>query len=131
MKREDAVIRQFRKMFIESFLPDSVKLIVICLTAAVIILTKAARRYPHVEWLQKFHLPDYRTEEQKRRARRAGNIIAGIEMIGIGLVIPVVYFITTVMFFSEMSTGALLAAGSLSVLCIGFGVMAIAKSRAS
>lgn len=81
-------------MGIDGFLPDSVKLFLLGLMAAVFVLSRAARRYPQVDWLQKFQLRDYRTEEQKRRARRSGNIMAGIEMILMGLAIPAVYFVT-------------------------------------
>lgn len=123
--------RHYGDMGIESFLPESVQLILMGAMAAVFVLSQAARRYPHVEWLRKFNLPDNRIEEQKRRARRSGNIFAGVEMILMGLAIPAVYLVMTVMFFSEMTTGELLLVGASSLLCIGFGIWAIAKSRTS
>lgn len=116
-------------MGIESLLPDSIKLIVAGLIASLFVLSQATRRYPHVEWLRRFQLRDNRTEEQKRRARRSGNTFAGIEMIFLGLAIPAAYLVLTTMFFGEMTSVELVVVAAGSLLCIGLGIMAIAKAR--
>lgn len=92
-------------------------------------LSQAARRRPDVPWLQKFNLPDHRTEQQKRRARRSQNIIVGIEMIGAGLLLPLAYLFSTVLFFfSGVSPVALGVTILCSLALIGFGIRAIVKA---
>ena len=116
-------------MGIEALFPDFVKVPIIVLVSALLLLTHAARRYPHVEWLQKFKLPDNRTEAQKQRARRTGNILTGIEMIGVGLLIPLGYAIMTVMFMSSIGPIEMVLVGAASLLCVGFGIFVIIKAR--
>ena len=116
-------------MGIDALFPDFIKVPIMGIIATVFVLSQAARRYPHVEWLRKFELPDRRTPEQKRRAERSGQIMAGIQMILLGLVIPPGYLILEVMFMSDPSTLEMVLVGSGSLLCIGFGITAIVKAR--
>lgn len=112
---------------IESFLPESVKIVLMGVIALVIVLSALARKLPGVAWLQAFKLPDNRTDEQKRRARRSADILGGLEMIAAGVAMPAVYLVTSVMFFSEPTPGVLLVLGVFSVLLIGLGVGVIVK----
>ncbi len=116
-------------MGIESLSPDAIKLPILGIIATVFVLSQAARRYPHVDWLRKFEFPDHRTPEQKRRAARSGQIVGGLEMILIGIALPFGYLVLTVMFMNEPSADALLLVGGGSLLCIAFGVAAIVKAR--
>ena len=114
-----------------SLLPDVVKEILMGLTAGILVLSWAAPKYPHVTWLQKFHLRDPRSDVQKQRARRSGNIMAGLQLIGMGLLIPLGYLVITAMFFSEITTTELLIVGTASLLCIMGGITAIVKARSA
>src|SRR5687767_4242094 len=101
---------------IESFLPESVKMVLMGIVSVVIVLSALARRMPHVAWLQTFKLEDKRTEEQKRKAQRSANILGGLEMIIAGVALPAAYVIVTVMLFNEPSQVVLLLLGAFSVL---------------
>jgi hypothetical protein len=93
------------------------------------LLSRATRRYPHVEWLQSFKFNDPRTEEQKRRARRTGEIMGGIELIGIGAAAPPVYLLSTVFMFSNPNPAILAASIVFGVAFILLGIRAIVKAR--
>jgi hypothetical protein len=116
---------------IESLLPDSVKIPVLGVITLVIVLSALASRYPAIEWLQRFRVRDNRSDEQKARARRSSNILAGAEMVMMGLAIPFVYGIATVMFFNDFGTGEMLVVGAVSLLCVGLGMWTLAKARSS
>jgi hypothetical protein len=105
-------------MGIESLFPDFVKVPIMVLVAALLLAPWAARRYPHVEWLQKLKLPDKRMEAQKRKARQTDNFLTGVQLIGFGLLFPPGYAVT------EM-----LIVGAASVLCIGLGIFVIVRAR--
>ena len=110
------------------FLPDWLKAIFTVVILVFMALGYAARRRPDVQWLQPFDLFRHLTPEQRERMRRRANTHAGIEMIFVGLLIPVGYLILNVMFFSSMSWAGIAIAGGLSIVCIAFGIMAI-RSR--
>jgi len=62
-------------------------------------------RCPHVAWLQVFRLPYLKeSEEQKAKRRRSANRLAGLEIVCAGLVLPLLYFVSTVMMFNEPRT---------------------------
>lgn len=64
-----------------------------------------ARRYPHIGWLQAFHIKRPQlTEEQKARMQRRANIHVAIQFILLGFGVPVVYVISSVMMFNDPST---------------------------
>ena len=116
---------------VESFLPESVKMVLMGIVSVVIVLSALARRMPDVAWLQTFKLQDKRTEEQKRKAQRSANILGGFEMILAGVALPAAYVILTVMLFNEPSQSVLLVIGAFSVLLIGIGVGVIVKAARS
>jgi hypothetical protein len=88
-----------------------------------------ARRFPQVAWLQIFHIPfPHVTEEQKARMRKRANIHAGIEMVFLGMVLPLGYLAVTVMFFNKTTTLGVILVLSGSVLLIALGVTAIVRS---
>ena len=116
-------------MGIDALFPDFVKVPIMGLIVALFVLVQAARRYPHVEWLRPFYFPDRRTEAQKQRARHSGNIMAGIQMIGFGLVIPVGYAILDIMMFSTMSRPEMMIVSGCSILCVALGIFVMARAR--
>lgn len=107
----------------ETFFPDSVKAILLGLIAMVFVLSRLARWFPHVAWLQVFRLPVIQmSEEQKAKRRRSGNRMAGLEMVLAGIVLPLLYFGSTIMFFSEPKTIPTIIVAACSVLCIALGI---------
>ena len=92
-------------------------------------LAALSRRFPHVAWLQIFRYNFPRlTEEQQARMRQRANIHAGVEMILLGLALPLGYLAVTVMFFNDVTTIGTVLVLAASVLLIGFGVTAIWRS---
>ena len=107
----------------ETFLPDSVKAILLGLIAIVFLLSRLARYFPHVGALQVFRLPVIQmSEEQRTKRRRSGNRMAGLEMVLAGIVLPLIYFFSTIMFFSEPKTIPTIIVTACSVLCISLGI---------
>ena len=107
----------------ETFLPDSVKAILLGLVAIVFLLSRLARWFPHVAWLQVFRLPVIQmSEEQRAKQRRSGNRMAGLEMVLVGVVLPLLYFASTVMFFSESQPILAIIVTACSVLCMALGL---------
>jgi hypothetical protein len=108
---------------VETFLPDSVKAILLGLIAIVFILSRLAYWFPDVAWLQVFRLPVIQmTEEQRAKRRRSVNRMAGLEMVLAGFVLPLIYFGSTIMFFSEPKTLPTIIVTACSVLCIALGI---------
>ena len=62
------------------------------------------------------------SEEQKAKQRRSGNRMAGLEMVLAGVILPILYFVSTVMMFSEPGTIAMVIVGAISVACIAVGI---------
>ena len=107
----------------ETFLPNSVKAILLGIIALVFVLSQLARWLPHVAWLQLFRLPVIQmSEEQKAKRRRSGNRMAGLEMVLAGVVLPLLYFGSTIMFFSTPQTIPTIIVTAGSVLCIALGI---------
>ena len=111
------------------FLPTSVEMILLGLIAVVFVLSGLARAFPQVAWLQAFRFSNRLSEEQKARALRSANVLAGVELIGTGVLVPFVYIAVTLMFFNEFETGTVLIIGASSLLCISLGVWSIVKNR--
>jgi hypothetical protein len=111
------------------FLPEPVKIALVGVLAIFAVLVTAANALPDVAWLRPFRLNQNLTEAQKARMRRRANRLAGIELIGLGLLLPIGYLVATVMMFNEIDplTMALTLAGS--ILCIGLGLWAMFTSR--
>ncbi len=107
----------------EMFLPESVKAILLGLIATAFVLSRLARWFPHVAWLQVFRLPVIQmSEEQRTKRRRFGNRMAGLEMVFAGVVLPLVYFGSTIMFFSEPQMIPMIIVAAGSATCIGLGI---------
>jgi hypothetical protein len=107
----------------ETFLPDSVKAILLGVIAIVLVLSRLARWLPDVVWLQVFRLPVIQmSEEQRAKRRRSGNRMAGLEMVLGGIVLPLLYFGSTIMFFSEPQAIPIMIVIACSLLCIVLGI---------
>ena len=93
-------------------------------------LAALSRRFPQVGWLQAFRYNFPRlSEERQARIRRSSNIHAGIELILLGVILPLIYFASSLMMFNEPTTKGTVLVGAGSVLLIGLGVTAIWRNR--
>lgn len=99
------------------------------LTLIILVVVILPDRFPNVEWLQRFRLPkSYLTEEQRRAQIRRANRMAGIEMIFVGIIVPLGAVMLWVMFFREPGTlERLLALIVIPAVLIGLGVRTISK----
>ena len=114
----------------ESFLPDSVKAIVVVLVVVGFVLTSLAPRFPNVAWLQMFRLPvRHISEEEKARQRRRASLMAGIQIILAGLVLPMLYLVSKVMMFDEPTRLGMIIAAACMLACIGVGIWVIVRNR--
>jgi hypothetical protein len=93
-------------------------------------LSALARRFAQVSWLQvfRFERPQL-NEAQRARIRQRANVHAGIELILLGIVVPIVYVALTVMFFNSVTSSAIILVAGASILLIGLGVTAIWRNR--
>ena len=113
----------------ESFLPDSVKAILLGLIAVVFVLSRLSYRFPDVDWLQHFRMPiRHVSEEEKRRQRRRASMMAGMEIILAGLVLPLLYIAAKVMMFNEPTALGMVIVGGCSLACIVLGIWVIVRS---
>ena len=93
-------------------------------------LSWLSRRFPQVSWLRLFRYQRPQlSPEQQTRLQRSVNIHAGIELILLGLIVPMGYAVMTVMFFSSFTTTGYLLVGACSVLLIGLGFLGIWQNR--
>ena len=107
----------------DAFLPDAVKAILLALIAILFVLSRLARRFPHVAMLQVFRLPLIQMSEAEReKRRRSSNRMAGLEIVLTGLALPFLYFASTIMFFNEPTAIATMIVTACSLLCIVLGV---------
>ncbi len=114
----------------ETFLSDTTKTVLLGVIAVVFALSWLARQHPEIAWLHAFRLPDpHLTEEQKQRRRRAGNRIAGLEMIVAGVAFPLLYLAATVMMFNDFKTLPTILVSAGSILQVTFGVWVFWKNR--
>jgi len=114
----------------EAFLPDTVKVVLVGLMAFAFVLNRLARALPHVAWLQVFRLPVlHLSDEQKAARRRAGNRTAAVELILLGLALPLLYVASTVMLFNDIKTSAMVLVGGCSVICVGLGIWLLVRNR--
>jgi hypothetical protein len=91
-------------------------------------LSALSRRFPHVGWLQHFRFErPHLSEEQQARMRRRANVHSGIELILIGIVLPIGYVALTVMMFNDITAKAMIMVLAGSGLCIGLGITAIVR----
>lgn len=110
------------------FLSRDVEVALGVLALIFFALVQLARRYPDVAWLRPFRPPPLSAAQQERRRRRA-NTYTGIELILVGLVVPMGYVALTVMMFNDFDP--LWTAGVVitAIICITLGITAIAKNR--
>ena len=62
------------------------------------------------------------SEEQRKRRRRSGNRLAGMEMVLAGVVLPLLYFASTIMFFNEPKMLPTIIVMACSIVCITLGI---------
>jgi len=111
------------------FFSGTVKAILLGLIAIVFMLSRLARSRPDIGWLQVFRLLVVQmSEEQRIGRRRSANRLAALEMILAGFTLPLLYFISTVLFFNEPNKTATIIVSACSVLCIAVGVWIFAKN---
>jgi hypothetical protein len=61
--------------------------------------------------------------------RRRANVQAGLEMVLMGLSLPLLYLAATVMFFHDFTTTGMVLVAAGSLLLIGLGFAAVWRSR--
>jgi hypothetical protein len=105
-----------------AFLPEWLKIALGTLVIVGFVLTRAARRFPEVEWLNVFRFADNLDPARRARMRRSSEIHAGAEIILLGIVVPPAYFVLTLMTWSDLSRGITIAVGAFSATCIALGV---------
>jgi hypothetical protein len=110
------------------FLSREVEYVIVALAVVFFGLTLAARRYPHVAWLRPFHPPKLSARQQAIQRRRA-NTLAGLEMILLGIIVPLGFVAITVMMFNDFDPLVTVLVIGGSIVCIGLGIAAIARSR--
>lgn len=114
----------------ETFLPDTVKAILLGLLAIAFALGWLARARPDVAWLQAFRLPAVQlSEEAKAKRRRSGNRLAALQFIAAGLALPLLYFVSKVMMFDEPKTTPTIIVFACSILCIAVGIWIFVRNR--
>ena len=106
------------------------QIVLLLLLGAVFALRSLASRFPQVSWLQMFRLPQL-SEAQRAKQRRRGNVMAGLELILLGIIVPLGYGALTLMTFSDFTTAGVLFVAAGSIACIGFGVTAFWQNRSS
>jgi predicted transporter len=109
---------------------EKIQTVVVIVVLVLVGAATVSRRLRNVAWLQRFRFEwPQMSKERQARARRPANVLAGVEFILLGLVIPPGYLVSEVMLMSDTSKTefAFVLAGSL--LCIGLGIAAIARSR--
>jgi len=108
---------------VDALFPDWLKVILLGLLATGFGLSWLARKRPDVAWLQVFRLPTvHLSEEERIRRRRVANRITALEIVAAGLVLPLLYALSTVMMFNDFKTLPTIIVGVCSVLCIGLGI---------
>jgi hypothetical protein len=111
------------------FLSHTTRAILLGVIVIAFGLNRLARAFPDVAWLQVFRLPAWElSEEEKARRRRTANRRAGMEMVIAGLVLPLLYFIPTVMMFNEPKPWPMFLVGALSIACITLGIWMFARN---
>jgi hypothetical protein len=108
---------------------DKIKLILAGIGVVLFGLSALSRRFPHIAWLQHFHFDRHLSEEQRARMRRRANVHAGVELILLGVVLPMGYVVLTVMMFNDITRKAMAIVLTGSAVCIGLGVTAIVRAN--
>ena len=103
-----------------------VQAVILAVFAGAFALSALSRRYPHVGWLQRFRfnwpqLP----QAQRERMRRRANVYAGIELILLGFAVPIVYVGSSILMFSDPTTGGLVISIAIAALLIALGITGV------
>ena len=108
----------------------TLQVVLVGVLAVVFGLSALSRRFPDVGWLQAFRhaVPELGAKERER-ARRRANVYAGVELILMGLGLPMGYVVLTVMFFSDFTSTGIALVAACSILLIALGATAIWRSR--
>lgn len=113
----------------ESFLPESIQLFLGAAIATAFVLNRLARYFTHISWLQWFRLPELKLSDvEKSRRKRSGNLRAGIEIVGLGLIIPVFYFGLSLIFFNTPETFDTVIVMAISIAFIILGVFVFVRT---
>jgi hypothetical protein len=108
---------------------DTVKTVLGGVVVVVFGLSALSRRFPQVEWLQHFRYdPPKLSEAQRARMQRRANVAAGVQLILLGVVLPMGYIVLTVMMFNDITRKAMAVVLTGSVVCIALGITAIVRS---
>jgi|GEM_PF-2046703 len=116
----------------ESFLPGGIKALLLGVLAIGFTLSRLARAFPDVHWLQYFRLPIRQmSEEQKAGRRRSANRLAGVEIVLAGVILPLLYFGSTMLLFSEPKRTPLIIVTICSILCVVLGIWIFVRNLRS
>jgi len=108
----------------------TVQLVLVGFLAVLFGMSALSRRFPHIAWLQLFRYNAPRlSDEQRANLRQRANVHAGIELILLGIVVPMVYFASTVIMFSEPTVTGTTISLTSALLLIGLGTAAIWRNR--
>ncbi|MFN2578357.1 MAG: hypothetical protein ABR607_11770 [Pyrinomonadaceae bacterium] len=114
---------------LERLLPDSVKAILLGVITIAFVLSRLPRWFPDVGWLQVFRIPMIQmSEEQRAKRRRFSNRTAGLEIILAGLVLPLLYFASTIMLFNEPQALPTIIVTACSGLCLALGIWILIRN---
>src|SRR5919197_5422781 len=107
----------------------TLQLITLGLLGAILGLSALSRRHPNIGWLQAFRFirPELSEAEQARIRRRA-NRYAGIELILLGLGVPIVYTVSCVMMFNDPTPLGLTVSGAIGLLLIVLGSVVVGRN---
>lgn len=106
---------------------DALKLVAAIIALTFMALSWAADRRPDVAWLQKFRVPELYPGQRERRRKQA-NRLAGMEMILVGLCLPIGYVMLSVMTFSSLDPWWIAGVTLVSMGCIVAGISALVKN---
>ena len=113
----------------DAFLPDYVKAILLGLIAIIFVLSRLARRFPHVAVLQVFRLPVIQMSEAERvRRQQSAGRMAGLEIVLAGVALPFLYFASTIMLFNEPTAIATIIVTACSLVCIALGIWVFVRN---
>lgn len=113
----------------ESFLPDSIKMILGAGILGAFVLNRLSYAFPHIEWLQYFRLPVPEiSEAEKERRRRSDNRSVALQMAGFALVLPLLYLGTQLMLFNDPDSLVMLILCAISIALIGVSVWLFVKN---
>lgn len=110
------------------FLSDELKIVFGVMVLVWFGIQVMATRRPDIAWLQRLRIPELSAERQARQRRRA-NVLAGMQFILMGIVLPLGYGAITVMMFNDFDPWWTAGVLITSAVCIGVGVTAMVKSR--